>query len=594
MATLEPVYAALTSIMAGAVPADEETTTLDFKEDKGSRHDLEISIAKAAICFANSAGGSIVVGVADRRTGEEAITGTEINAETLRKRIWELTEPPLLVDVEVFRSAARLLIVSVRSSSTVHADKQGRSYHRVNRDCIPLSPIQQARLAQERVGFDWSAQASTAKIEDLSKDAIELARELLRALQDDRRYLASRTSIDLLRSLGLYADGDRLNEAGKLLLCSPSDNDLVVYQHKTTPGGEPRTVRRFRQPLLVAFRQVMDLVSARQSTTPVAMPNGQQITIEDFPSIAVREALSNAFCHRDWQVNGPITVDHSPEVFIVTSPGPLVQGITIENILTMPSRPRNRCLAAAVRLLGMAEETGRGVDRMFRETIRSGRQPPLIEALPDQVRISFVGGAPDTNIARFVARLPDDEREDTDTMLLLYTLCRKQTVTAFQVSPLLQKTAIECNAVLRRLCSEPASLLEVTRQSAGRSKAVFRLRGTVIQGLGAAVIYNRRTVDETDRKVIEHIREYGKITNRTIQNFFDVHVFRARDVISSLQQRGILARISTKARGPGVEWGAGPNFPKARRPRKIANRENSNQEELEGGQSDLPFDKRMI
>jgi ATP-dependent DNA helicase RecG len=584
------VHQAIERILAGVRPADCESVSLDFKEDTGQKGNLEASVAKAAICFANSAGGTIVIGVSDKGAGLSAFTGTSMPAEQLRQRVHEITKPPLLVDVEELEKPARLLLVKVPATGTIHADSQGRSWQRINTDCIPLTPSEQAKLSQERSGFDWSAECSNRTVGQVLPEALASARLLLTGLSDERREIARRTDIDLLSALGVLFNRSTLNRAGEVMFCSPEIfSDIFVYQYKITPAGEPRTVQRLTLPLLTAFPRMMELVSARQSTTPVTMPNGQQITIEDFPLIAVREALSNAICHRDWQAPGVIAVDHAPEVFSVTSPGPLVSGVTPENILTMPSRPRNRCLANAVRLLGLAEETGRGVDRMYRETIRSGRQPPNIEGFPDRARVSFVGGAPDTNIARFVARLPEHEREDTDTMLVLYTLCKSTTITAAQIAPILQKPVSEALAVLRRLASDNVGLLETTKHSVGRSRQVYRLRGEALRGLGSAVAYNRRTVDETDRKVIEHVREYGKVTNRTLQNLFDVHVFRARDIISGLQQRGVLTRISEQARGSKVEWGPGPNFPRIRQRRRKPQLDTSETINSTDDQTELQF-----
>src|SRR5690606_14032407 len=185
------------------------------------------------------------------------------------------------------------------------------------------------------------------------------------------------------------------------------------------PGGEPKAVQRLTPPLIQSFTRTMELVQARQTLTPVNLPSGQQIAIEGFPSDAVREALSNAICYRDYHHSSPVTVEHSPTVFNVISPGPLVAGVTPANIITTPSRPRNAALLKIARLLGLAEELGRGVDRMYREMIRSGLQAPQIDAEFDFVRVSLVGGAPDTNVARFIAGLPTDEQNDTDTMLVL-------------------------------------------------------------------------------------------------------------------------------------------------------------------------------
>jgi ATP-dependent DNA helicase RecG len=75
------------------------------------------------------------------------------------------------------------------------------------------------------------------------------------------------------------------------------------------------------------------------------------------------------------------------------------------------------------------------------------------------------------------------------------------------------------------------------------------------------VSYQRRTVDEIDRKVIAHVREYGKVTNRTVQNLLDVNIQRAKGILMDLVKRRILVKTSPHERGPGVEYGPGTKFP---------------------------------
>lgn len=560
---------ALSQIAAGAVPSTLESETLDFKEDKQSANDTERMIAEAAICFANAAGGLIVVGVSDKLKGRDAFVGTKIEPSKAKQRIYELTRPHL--NVESFRHEVftNIIIVIVPQSSDVHSDTQGRTTKRINTDCLPLTAEQQLRLKEERRGFDWSSEPSDAYISDIPSEAINLAKKILIGFNDDRRNLAALSVPDLLSALGLLIDRDRLNRAGAILFANPrpGDSEQIVYQYRSTPGGESVGVGRLSTPIVLAFSRLMDLVSARQSLTPVTLPSGQQVAIEDFPQLAVREAISNAICHRDYNFQQPIFVDHSPAVFLVTSAGPLVSGVTPSNILTTTSRPRNPCLAKAARILGFAEELGRGVDRMYREMIRSGRPLPRIEAAFDQVKVALVGGAPDTNIARFVLTLPEDEQNDTDTMLVLFKLCSNRTITSSSIAGFLQKSPPEAEMVLRRLASDPVGLLEMTRPSSKKSASAFRLRASALKGLGAVVTYHRKSTGEIDKKVIAHVREYGKITNKTLQNIFDIHVFKSRDIISDLVQRGILTRSSEQQRGTRVEWGPGPNFPLLKAPR---------------------------
>lgn len=560
-------YTAIEEIASGKRAADLETPTLDFKQEKESRTETEQLVANAAICFANAAGGAIVLGVADKLSGTAAFIGTKLAPDRVRQRVFELTRPHLTVDAEIHPGHPDLVLVYVPQSSDIHSDTQGRAFRRINCDCVPMTPDQQARLREERQGIDWSAQPSGRAITDARAESLAMARRYLKVFTDERRTLATLDDLDLLSALGALSSRSELNRAGALMFCGSNGGPgfTIVYQYRATPGGEPTHVQRLETPIVLAFARLMEeLIASRQTLTPITLPNGQQITIEDFPSLAVREAISNAICHRDYHIDQNIAIDHSPAVFSVTSPGPLVAGVTTSNIINTIPRPRNPALAKLSRHLGLAEELGRGVDRMYREMIRSGRQVPEIKADFDSVRVMFVGGAPNTSIARFVAQLPDEEREDTDTMLVLFRLCTERTITAAKSAPWLQRSEPEAEAVLRRLSSDGVGLLEPTRASAGRSTGVYRLRGAALKGLGSAVRYNRRTVDETDRKVIAHVREYGRITNRTLQNFFDVDVYKARNLISDLAQRGILARISEQQRGPKVEWGPGPRFPAAR------------------------------
>ncbi|MGZ3457777.1 MAG: ATP-binding protein [Archangium sp.] len=566
----EEVEVALSRVLAGTAAHKLESSTLDFKEQgQEGLKDFMRDLAGDAVCFANASGGALIIGVDNKKAGPSAFTGTDLDYEEVRKRIYELSNPHILVEAEERQFAsARLLVLFVQQGIDVHADTQGRARRRVSTDCLPMSPDEVALLREERRGFDWSNQPSGRTLDDVSPTALEVARRSLATLTDEmRRKYARLSDRDLLAALGVISEQGVLLRAGELLFCETPFSPILQYHYRQTPGGEPRAIERIETPLILAFEKVLGLVQARLNQTPIPLPNGQQLDIADFPHLAIREAIANALVHQDYRLRRPVFIEHSPEVFVVTSPGPLVSGVTPENILTHPPKPRNRTLAQAARTLGFAEEAGRGVDRMYREMIRSGRDLPRIEASFEQVQVKLVGGAPRTQIARFVAQLPEQERDDTDTLLILFRLCRGKTVTALDMEPVLQKSVDETEASLRRLTNDELAILEATRQTAQRAHPAYRLRGEVLKKLGSAVDYQRRTVDELDRKIITHVREYGKVNNRTLQNFFDVDVQRARDILSDMVERQLLVKISEQQRGPSVEYGPGPKFPGKRKSR---------------------------
>jgi len=276
-------------------------------------------------------------------------------------------------------------MIDVPEGLDVYSTGKGIFTQRWNDHCLPMRRADVARLNDERSGVDWSAQPSDRAVEDIDSQAIQLLRGVLRSSGDDTKArLARLDDHGLLRELSLLTDAGKLTRAADYLLCSPTNHaahEMLVYQHRQTRSGEADQVRRWLPPLLTAFSEALSVISARINSTPVNTAQGQQLTIEDYPLVAVREALANAMIHGDLRERRPVQIEHSPEALAVRSPGPLVAGITPENILTHGSRPRFPLLAATMRVLGLVEKLGQGVDRMFREMVRSGRAIPTVQVL---------------------------------------------------------------------------------------------------------------------------------------------------------------------------------------------------------------------
>lgn len=558
---------ALKKIMAGTTAAKCESETLDFKQAKPNAREAFQDLAEAAVCFANSNGGTVVVGVVDDKSGKDAFVGCNIDATVLRSKIHQLTSPPLLTEVNEFHfEGARLLEIIVPEGLEVYSTSKGYTYQRINTDCLPMRPLDVTRLSEERHGFDWSATSSGRSIDDIDPLALRYCRRLLNSSTDlSRQRFAQLGDLDLLKAMHAIADDEKLTRSGELMLCPPlneSTTASIVYQHKKTQSGEPDAISRLSTPLVLAFEDVLQSISARQGITPVTLADGRQLQIEDYPSAAVREALANAFIHGDWRTNQPVQVEHSPQYIRIDSPGPLVSGITTSNILTKGSRARYPALVAGFRLLGLAEEVGQGIDRMYREMIRSGRDIPLISEDADHVSVLFRGEPPNTRIAKFLASLPEEEQDDTDSMLVIRLLCRRRTIRSTDLSPIIQRSVDEAQAVLLRLSADPVEILEPTRATMRHRYPTYRLRAEVVARLGSAVTYHSRAVDDIDKKIIEHIRDYSEVNNRTIQRLFDVDVYQARDILRDLVGRELITRTSEQRRGTAVRYGPGPKFPK--------------------------------
>jgi ATP-dependent DNA helicase RecG len=540
-----------------------ESQTLDFKEPRRDMKSTLNLLADAAVCFVNADGGAIVLGINDKATSRrDALVGVPpaYTIDVVRRGIFDRTRPSLTVLVsEVEEQGVRLLVIEVPAGVSPHSNAAGLATRRLGTECRPFTPDQQREVQMARGQLDWSAQSSGVSIADLDAGEIERLRRSVGAELADLR------TKPLLEALRLIADDGTATLAAILLLGRDETIRVAVpnygysYQYRPSQGSE--AVTRFRQmrPILAGVEALLDAVTRRIELRPLNLAGGVQLQLVDYPVEAIRELIVNAFLHRSYDVGGTVDIEHTPDRLAVVSPGGLVSGVTPTNILTVPSTPRHRLLAETISRTRIAERTGQGVDRAYREMLRVGKEPPLFEDTGMSTRALLPGGIGNDSFVRFVADLSHELAGDVDVLLTLSYLRSRSTVDATRLAQLIQRNPVEAQDVLDRLASDAAAVLEPTRGTMRRRFPSYRLRHEPLATLARAVGYRRRTGDETDEKVVEHIREYGFVTNKTLQRMFDVNVYAARNLLSDLQSRGIIRKIGTARGGPGVKYEAGPN-----------------------------------
>lgn len=560
--TADELNEILTAIIGGDVADDHESQTLDFRQDARNPGETSKVLAKAAACFANAEGGTLVLGVREGIAGEAALVGTTHAPDWCRQRIHELTTPRLLVDGSAVRFADRTFVrLDVPRGLVVH-EADGRFHRRIGKSCERMSALEIAQLSNDRAGADWSAEVTNAPATAVEPEAMLAARRGLEAKSPASAASSSLSDTDVLVQLKLLRRGrSTLNRAALVLL--GDDDELwprVHYTYRKTAGAEPVSLPPFEAPLIRLLDQVTAAIASRIETVPMNLPDGRQLQIADFPMLAVREALANALLHRDYRVKTPVRIEHSPESLRISSPGLLPPGVTPENILTHDSSPRNPRLFRAAEMVALAEERGLGIDRMYGETIRAGHPTPDIVEDRTDVRVIFTRGARNRRFIRFVAGLPESERDSVETLLTLQTLLTRESLSSAELAPVIQKTPREAEAVLERLAARESPLIEPTRGTRRRREPTYVLTSGTLRALGSVVTYSRLSGDGIDQKIRAHLKEYGRISNRTLQNMLDVDVYRARDILRKLVEQEIIVRTSEQTRGIAVEYGPGPRF----------------------------------
>ena len=97
----------------------------------------------------------------------------------------------------------------------------------------------------------------------------------------------------------------------------------------------------------------------------------------EFPVEAVREAIVNAVCHRDYTDEGSVQVMLFRDRLEILNPGTLPRGWTAANLLrTHDSKPHKGILATAMQWAGYVEKSGYGTEDIVRKCKAWGLQEP--------------------------------------------------------------------------------------------------------------------------------------------------------------------------------------------------------------------------
>ena len=105
----------------------------------------------------------------------------------------------------------------------------------------------------------------------------------------------------------------------------------------------------------------------------------QRKNILELPENALREAITNAVCHRDYFEKGArVMVEIFDDRVEITNPGSAPKGITKDNFGST-SVTRNPVIASLLHRVHYIERMGTGIQRMTHEMESSGLNKPIFQ-----------------------------------------------------------------------------------------------------------------------------------------------------------------------------------------------------------------------
>jgi len=346
-------------------------------------------LAETLVAFANSDGGTILIGVDETGRAAGQVYADEVEV-ALRAAVQECRP---LVEARWHQAAAEeglAFAITVARSPELHSLADGRVLVRAGTENRPLSGDEIRQLAATKSTADFEMEpAPGARREDFDDEVIA---EFVTKWQERKRREWTRSVDDLLLEVGAVDGSGRPTIAGVLLFAGnpqafmpQSGLTFVKFVGKLPRGeaGRPGYGRReeIGGPLARIIQRTWEGVGEEMRTGAVVTGLERQERTE-YPVSAVREALVNAVAHRDYRLGGRrIEVRMFTDRMEIISPGGLPGFITVDNIVE-EHFSRNPRIVSGLYRWGYIEELGLGVDLMIEEMVRAGHPPPKFKDTP--------------------------------------------------------------------------------------------------------------------------------------------------------------------------------------------------------------------
>lgn len=361
----------LTEEDVNTIIAGGESETVEFKVTFDNK-------AKESLgAFANTHGGYVIVGV-DDRGNIRGVTATEQTLKNWSNEIGSVTEPTIIPYMSIVEVRSKLVVViQVKEFPIKPVAVRGRCYRRVGASNRVLTPQIISDLHMESTGTTWDTfQAREKTVDDI--DFARVVDYIRRARKSGRReYAGDEDPSRLLIKLDMMKEGIPTWAA----VIAFGKNPLL--QAKVRCGrirGTSTIVDAYlaEDPLLDQVEEVMGFMRRMLQLSYKFTGEAKRTEVWDYPLDAIREAVTNAICHRDYRSPAETQIQIFDDKMSIWNPGGLPLGMTLEG-LRDPSHhsiPRNQQVAALFYDVELIERYGSGIERMIDDCRRLGFPEP--------------------------------------------------------------------------------------------------------------------------------------------------------------------------------------------------------------------------
>ena len=533
----------------------KETLEIEFKSDVKSYPDH--ALVEEIVGMTNTVGGVLFLGVEDDGT----ITGIQKkhkDAVGVTALIANSTVPPISVRAEVIKEEKEVLKIEIPRSRGVVSTSSGKILRRRLKldgspEVIPMYSYEIPSRLSELGLLDFSAQPlAGAVLEDLDPNQRIRLRRIIQNRQGGEKALLTLQDDELDIALRLVTEvaGKYVPTMTGMLLIGKEERiaELMPTARSTFQVLEGTAVRineDSSKPLLELFENYETYLKAwnPERETEYGL---FRIPIPEFDWAAYREGLVNAFCHRDYTMLGSVRVLIDDEGMSISNPGGFIDGVNLKNLLTVEPHGRNPALADAMKRIGLAEKTGRGIDRIYEGSIIFGRPwPDYTESTSRTVKLFIQRAKANLPFAKLIA----DEQKRQQKTLSIYTLMILSLLNderRCSLDRIIEVTNLSENKVRAAVENMiETGLLEASGNGKNRS---FILGKQIYQEANESIKYVRQTDIDSIRRpeLIMKLAEtqQGIITKQDVMDLFKISPAQAYSLLKQLKNENKITLLN--------------------------------------------------
>ncbi len=353
------------------------------------KRSIEKSIIEEVCAFANSDGGKILLGVDDYAH----IVGIDTSNKT-RSHIQDILsalQPKLSIKVEVVENI--ILIEVPRGNDKPYGSPKG-FFIRIGANTQKLERNEIIEFFQKegKIRFDELINEKAIFEEDFDQKAYEHFIQLA-------KITPTLSQKKVLQNLDCISEDGKLTNLGVLFFAKDID---FLLNHATVVCVLFRSESRvdiidkkdLQGNIIENIENAISFVK-RNTRLEYEIKTTRRREIPQFPEIAIREAIINAVCHRDYfdkRVN--VVIEIFPSKVVILNPGGLPSGLHPEEFGTK-SVPRNPRIASLLQRCSYIEKVGTGITRI-REAVESDGRCEMSIKYDEFYRVEFTQKFPET------------------------------------------------------------------------------------------------------------------------------------------------------------------------------------------------------